>query len=330
MTVTGTTHRAWNAASGAVIADRLHAAHTHWTRLRGLLGTRSLESGHGLWLKPCRQVHMLGMRYPLDVVFLDDELVVVRAISGLAPGRVSPRITRATSALELPAGTVERTGIAEGARVAIAAEGAAPAHAWRGIATAACNIVLAGLFALLASVHLGAAVRTGRWATLLPMVVQEGILLALFLTRRRPVVTSSRPLDWAVGMVGMFLPLFLRPTDDPGALVWLGRPLQIFGVLVGSVAVLSLGRSIGVVAANRGVKAGGLYRLVRHPLYAAQMLGNVGYAASYPSVPNVLITAASLVTLNVRAVVEERLLGSDPSYRDYLRRTPWRLIPFVY
>jgi len=328
--VTTATHRAWNAASGAVIAERLQAAHTHWTRLRGLLGTRRLETGQGLWLKPCRQVHMLGMRYPLDVVFLDDELVVVRAISGLAPGRVSPRITRATSALELPAGTLERAGLAEGGRVAIAPEGAPAGRAWSGLATAACNLVLAGLFALLAAVHLNAALRTGRWATLLPMVVQEGILLALFLTRRRPMVSSSRPLDWAVGMVGMFLPLFLRPGDDPGPLVGLGRPLQIAGVLAGSLAVLSLGRSIGVVAANRGVKAGGLYRVVRHPLYAAQMLGSIGYAASYPTAWNILITLASVVTLNVRAIVEERLLGSDPSYRDYLGRTRWRLIPFVY
>ena len=324
------TLRAWNAASGAVIAERLHPAHTHWTRLRGLLGTRRLETGHGLWLKPCRRVHMLGMRYPLDVVFLDDELIVVRAIPGLAPGRVSPRITRASSVLELPAGTLERAGLAEGARVAIATDGAAAPRRWDGVATAACNLVLAALFGLLAAVHLDAGLRTGRWATLAPMVVQEGILLALFLTRRRAMVSSARPFDWAVGMVGMFLPLFLRPAADPGSLVWLGRPVQILGLLVGSAAALSLGRSIGVVAANRGVKGGGLYRVVRHPLYAAQMLGSLGYAASYPTVANLLITTASLVTLNVRAIVEERLLAADPSYRDYLRRTRWRLIPFVY
>jgi protein-S-isoprenylcysteine O-methyltransferase Ste14/uncharacterized membrane protein (UPF0127 family) len=328
--VSSATHRAWNAASGAVVAERLRAAHTHWTRLRGLLGTRRLETGHGLWLKPCRRVHMLGMRYPLDVVFLDDELVVVRAISGLAPGRVSPRIGRASSVLELPAGTLERAGLAEGARVAIAPERPAARRAWGGVAAAACNVILAGLFGLLAAVHLDAGLRTGRWATLLPMVVQEGILLALFLTRRRSMVSSARPFDWAVGVLGMFLPLFLRPAADAGPLVWLGRPMQIAGLLMGSAAALSLGRSIGIVAANRGVKGSGLYRLVRHPLYAAQMLGNVGYAASYPTAANMLITIASLVTLNVRAVVEERLLASDPSYRDYLRRTPWRLIPFVY
>jgi protein-S-isoprenylcysteine O-methyltransferase Ste14/uncharacterized membrane protein (UPF0127 family) len=323
-------HRAWDSASGAVIAERLEAAHTRWTRLRGLLGTRRLETGHGLWLKPCRQVHMLGMRYPLDLAFLDDELVVVHAIRGLAPGRVSPRVRRATSVLELPAGTLARTGLAEGAHVTIAVEGVPVRSAWSAVATATCNLLLAALFGLLAAVHLRAAVHTGRWATLLPMVVQEGILLALFLTRRRPLVSSTRPFDWTVGMLGMFLPLLFRPAAEPGALLWLGRPIQILGVVLGSVAALCLGRSIGIVAANRGVQAGGLYRVVRHPLYTAQMLGNLGYAVSYPTPANVAIAIASFVTLNVRAIVEERLLAPDPSYREYLRRTRWRLVPLLY
>jgi protein-S-isoprenylcysteine O-methyltransferase Ste14 len=128
----------------------------------------------------------------------------------------------------------------------------------------------------------------------------------------------------------MFLPLLLRPTPEPGALVWLGRPAQILGLVLGSAAALALGRSIGVVAANRGVKAGGLYRVVRHPLYAAQMLGNAGYAVSYPTRANVLIVLASLVTLTVRVVVEERLLAADPAYREYAARTRWRLIPLLY
>ena len=48
------THRARDAASGVILAERLRAADTHWSRLKGLLGTRSLEAGDGLWLKSCR------------------------------------------------------------------------------------------------------------------------------------------------------------------------------------------------------------------------------------------------------------------------------------
>jgi uncharacterized membrane protein (UPF0127 family) len=119
-------YRARDAASGAVLAERLRAAHTHWTRLRGLLGTRSLPPGEGLWLRPCRQVHMIGMRYAIDVVFLDDAHRVVQTVEALAAGKVSPKVRNATSVLELPAGALRRTGLAVGAHVEI--EGAMPAE----------------------------------------------------------------------------------------------------------------------------------------------------------------------------------------------------------
>src|SRR5262252_4339039 len=92
-------------AGGRLLADRLRPAHTHWTRLRGLLGTKRLEPGEGLWIKPSNQIHMFGMRYALDLVFLDDSGHVLRLVHALAPNRISPRVARATSVLELPAGT---------------------------------------------------------------------------------------------------------------------------------------------------------------------------------------------------------------------------------
>lgn len=114
-------YRASDATSGVVLAERLRAAHTHWTRLKGLLGTRSLEPGDGLWIKPCKQVHMIGMRYAIDVVFLDDTYRIVRMVDSLAPGRISPKIKDAASVLELPAGTLARLGLATGAHIEITA-----------------------------------------------------------------------------------------------------------------------------------------------------------------------------------------------------------------
>ena len=49
-------YRASDGASGIVVADRLRSADTHWTRLRGLLGTSGLAPGEGLWIRPCRQI----------------------------------------------------------------------------------------------------------------------------------------------------------------------------------------------------------------------------------------------------------------------------------
>src|SRR5262245_29428754 len=110
-------HRA--TVGGRLVVDRLRPAHTHWTRLRGLLGTRRLEDGEGLWIKPSNQVHMFGMRYAIDVVFLDDAGRVLHVVHALQPNRISPRVKGATSVLELPAGTAARVALVAGAQVEI-------------------------------------------------------------------------------------------------------------------------------------------------------------------------------------------------------------------
>jgi protein-S-isoprenylcysteine O-methyltransferase Ste14 len=84
------------------------------------------------------------------------------------------------------------------------------------------------------------------------------------------------------------------------------------------------------VAANRGIKTSGLYRLVRHPAYAGYLLGYTGYVLCYPTMGNALIAVATLLALNARAIVEERFLLRDQSYRAYLRGTRWRFMPYVY
>jgi protein-S-isoprenylcysteine O-methyltransferase Ste14/uncharacterized membrane protein (UPF0127 family) len=321
-------HRA--TVNGVVLAETLRPAHTHWTRLRGLLGTRRLGSGEGLWIKPCKQVHMFGMRYAIDVVFLDAGGRVLRQVHTLQPNRVSPKVAAATSVLELPAGTLARLGIADSDRVEI--EGAAePVPAQRGGAGAAIvNLTLAVMYGLFASAHVTRALATGEWLTTMPIVAQEALLVVLFLTRRRSQATSTRVGDWAVGIAGTVLPLFLRPSGEPGPFAPLGEPLQGVGLAAAVLALASLGRSVGIVAANRGVKTSGLYRLVRHPAYAGYLLGYVGYLLCYPSPVNAALVAGTLVALLTRAVVEERFLQRDPRYCDYLLATPWRFVPYVY
>lgn len=108
-----------SAPGGRCVASALRPAHTHWTRLRGLLGTRGLPAGHGLWIRPCRQVHMFWMRYAIDVVFIDDDLRVCHVEAALQPWRVSPKIAAATSVIELPAGAADAHGLAVGQQLTI-------------------------------------------------------------------------------------------------------------------------------------------------------------------------------------------------------------------
>jgi len=321
-------HRA--TVGGRLLADRLRPAHTHWSRLRGLLGTKRLEPGQGLWIRPSNQIHMFGMRYAIDLVFLDGAGRVVRLVHSLAPNRTSPRVAGATSVLELPAGTLERTGIAEGDLVEIDADTGSPASRRVDVAALLGNVALAGIFGLFAGSQVSAAISTGQWATTMPIALQETLLVVLFLTRRRCFVTSDRPIDWIVGVTGTVLPLFMRPDVVRGPLNWLGEPLQFVGVMAAVTALSFLGRSFGFVAANRGVKTSGLYKFVRHPTYAGYMVAYVGYVMSYPTPSNLLVALATLFAFNARAIFEERLLRRDPCYRAYQLGTPWRFVPYVY
>jgi len=88
---------------GQVPALQVRRAATAWLRLRGLLGRSRLAPGQALWLDPCRAVHTLGMRYAIDVAFIDRQGRVVRIVHGLRPWRWAGG-WRARSAVELAAG----------------------------------------------------------------------------------------------------------------------------------------------------------------------------------------------------------------------------------
>jgi uncharacterized membrane protein (UPF0127 family) len=99
------------------LAERVSVADRFWTRTRGLLGRQPLQRGEGLLLSPCKAVHTVGLRYAIDVAFLDASGTVVAVYRGLEPNRRTRWHALAQSALELPAGTLERTELAEGQRL---------------------------------------------------------------------------------------------------------------------------------------------------------------------------------------------------------------------
>ena len=106
--------RAVNSARGTLLGGRIGLADGWWTRLRGLLGRDRLEPGEGLLLRPCRAVHMLGMRLTLDIAFLDPAGRVVALYPGLRPGQRTRWHGDARDAIELPAGTLAASQTREG------------------------------------------------------------------------------------------------------------------------------------------------------------------------------------------------------------------------
>jgi uncharacterized membrane protein (UPF0127 family) len=113
--------QAFNQTRQLYLATDLAVAHTHWSRLRGLLGTAESDfrNGRGLWIRPCRGVHTLAMRFPIDVVYLDRDGTVVHVEHNLQPWRFSPIRMQAASVLELPSHTVARTETALGDSIEI-------------------------------------------------------------------------------------------------------------------------------------------------------------------------------------------------------------------
>jgi len=113
--------QAFNQTRQLYLATDLAFAHTHWTRLRGLLGIfeGDFRNGCGLWIRPCRGVHTLAMRFPIDVLYLDRAGTVVHLEHNLQPWRFSPVRMQAASVLELPSHTLARTETALGDHIEI-------------------------------------------------------------------------------------------------------------------------------------------------------------------------------------------------------------------
>jgi uncharacterized membrane protein (UPF0127 family) len=105
--------RVLNATRGVVVGDSVDIADTSAKRRTGLLKHSSLASGEGLWIVPCEAIHTFGMKFPIDIAFLNRKRRVVKIRRDMVRRRMAFCLT-AHSVLELPAGTLERTGTQPG------------------------------------------------------------------------------------------------------------------------------------------------------------------------------------------------------------------------
>ena len=105
---------ATNISRNQLIAEHVRLADNFFKRLRGLLFTSSLPIGQGLLLKPCNSIHAIGMNYAIDAIFLDKENIVIAILSNLKPWQVSSIYWQAHACLELPAGSIAKSGTVPG------------------------------------------------------------------------------------------------------------------------------------------------------------------------------------------------------------------------
>src|SRR6185312_11271213 len=191
----------------------------------------------------------------------------------------------------------------------------------------ACLVAISAVFFAIHAQH----VVVGHSLTSVFFAAEQAVLVVMFLTRRRSSVTSVRVQDWAVAAVGGWLTLALRPVgSDYSTVVSTGIGVQMLGLAATIVCFCYLGRSFGIVAANRGIKMRGPYTMLRHPIYVAEYVTTIGFLMSNFAVLNIAIAVVVGAAQVARVHSEERVLSASPEYRAYRSQVRWRLVPHVY
>jgi len=172
--------------------------------------------------------------------------------------------------------------------------------------------------------------RTGRFTGLL-LLVSESMVVVFTIARRRALLVDRSVESAVMTVMSVAGPPLLRATEAPGLLPDVVTALlATVGLGLVIAAKFTLGRSFGIVPANRGVIVGGPYSFVRHPIYTGYLITHLGFLIAHPTPWNVMIAVTADAALIVRALIEERVLGADVKYQSYCRRVGWHLVPGVF
>ena len=158
------------------------------------------------------------------------------------------------------------------------------------------------------------------------VVASEILTIALVMTRRSGSV-SLDPKVVLIAFLGTAAPLIARPEGIALLPSWITSPAMFGGLLLSVAAKLALNRSFGIVAANRGIKRGGPYRFVRHPMYLGYVVTQLGFLLDSFSARNLIIYSLAWLMNWLRLVEEERHLMLDPQYQAFASKVRGRILP---
>ncbi len=194
----------------------------------------------------------------------------------------------------------------------------------------AARAVVGILFLLLSANLLGEFQRTGHVTGLL-LLVSEALVVLLTIIRRPAQFIDRSPVAACVTALSVVGPELLR-ADNLAAMApdVLTATMSATGLVLVVAAKLTLGRSFGLIPANRGVVVEGPYKAMRHPIYAGYLITHAAFLLAYPTLWNVSIVLVADLALVVRALLEERVLARDARYRRYCREVNWHLVPGLF
>ncbi len=105
--------------NGKEVSSNVETAYSFFRRFKGLMFRKSIEDDFVLHIKPCNQIHMLNMRFAIDVVYLSADGKVVKADEDVKPGAICKTVKGAKSVAEMKSGAVKHFGINKGDTVEI-------------------------------------------------------------------------------------------------------------------------------------------------------------------------------------------------------------------
>lgn len=190
-----------------------------------------------------------------------------------------------------------------------------------------CNFLLAGYFMYFVYLH-GTFLSTGVRISTILLLLKVGADVFFHLTRKPAEKISRKPYDWFIGIAGAYVILLFVPLTGTDSV--LGVLIQLFGMALQVLGMFSLNQSIGFVAANRGVKTGGMYRFVRHPLYFAYIVSFFGYMINQFCIRNLCVYLVMVFALYLRTRCEEGILRQDEEYQAYAEKVKYRMIPGLF
>jgi protein-S-isoprenylcysteine O-methyltransferase Ste14 len=171
---------------------------------------------------------------------------------------------------------------------------------------------------------------TGRVTGLL-LLVSEALVVVLTVIRRSAATVDRSARARLLTALSMLGPPLLQPAHVTALLPQtMTVAVSAVGLAIVIAGKVTLGRSFGLMPANRGVVSSGLYRLVRHPIYLGYLITHVAFLLATPSAWNIAALFAADAALLARAVCEEQTLSRDERYRTYQQAVRWRVCPGVF
>jgi protein-S-isoprenylcysteine O-methyltransferase Ste14 len=186
------------------------------------------------------------------------------------------------------------------------------------------------LFTLL-SVNLFADFMRNGHVTGLLLLAGESLVVVLTVVRRRARLVDRSVTAAVMTTLSLAGPPLLRASGtEPFAPDVVTAMISAIGLSLVVVGKMALGRSFGVVPANRGVVVRGPYMFVRHPIYTGYLITHVGFFMANPAPWNGAVILIADAALILRALMEERVLSADAEYQGYCQRVGWHLVPGVF